>query len=269
MTDFAALVARHGHLAVFAIVLMEAIGLPVPAAIALVAAGAAVAKHVLPVHTVVAAALGAMLFGDSLLYFLGRFTGWQLLGLLCRLSANPESCILRSADSFYRRGKTTLLVAKFIPGVNTMAPPLAGSMNMAYTDFIRYDVAGASLYVLTYGLVGFVFSNFLGLITRGFMTVGHGVEWILLAAVVVYIAYRAWLFWKNRVYRVVPRVQAEELANKLGSEAQNILIVDVRSHGYYDADTYRIKGSVRLEPNRLATDVVDLPKDKQIYLYCT
>ncbi len=269
MSDFAALVARHGHLAVFTIVLMEAIGLPVPAAIALVAAGAAVAKHVLPLHTVIAAALGAMLFGDSLLYLLGRYTGWQLLGLLCRISANPESCILRSADSFYRRGKTTLLFAKFIPGINTMAPPLAGSMNMAYTDFLRFDAGGASLYLLAYGTVGFLFSNFLGVITRGFMTVGHGVEWIVLAAIVIYVAYRIRLFWIHRVYRVVPRVQAEELANKLESDAQNLLIVDVRSHGYYDADSYRIKGSIRLEPNRLATHLGDLPKDKQIYLYCT
>ena len=269
MTDFGSMIARHGHLAVFAIVLMEAIGLPVPAAIALVAAGAAAAKGLLPLHTAFLAALGAMFFGDSLLYLLGRFTGWQLLGILCRLSANPESCILRSADSFYKRGKTTLLVAKFIPGINTMAPPLAGSMNMGYFQFMRFDLAGATLYTLAYGTVGYAFSNFLGVITKGFMTVGHGVEWIVIAAIVVYIGYRVWLFWKHRVYRVVPRVQAEELAKKLESSAQNILIVDVRSHGYYDADTFRIKGSVRLEPNRLSASFDDLPKDKQIFLYCT
>jgi membrane protein DedA with SNARE-associated domain len=269
MTDFGSMIARHGHLAVFAIVLMEAIGLPVPAAIALVAAGAAVAKGLLPLHTAFLAALGAMFFGDSLLYLLGRFTGWQLLGILCRLSANPESCILRSADSFYKRGKATLLIAKFIPGINTMAPPLAGSMNMGYLQFVRFDLAGAALYTLAYGTVGYAFSNFLGVITKGFMTVGHGVEWIIAAAIVVYIGYRVWLFWKHRVYRVVPRVQAEELAKKLESSAQNVLIVDVRSHGYYDADTFRIKGSVRLEPNRLSASFDDLPKDKQIFLYCT
>jgi len=49
------------------------------------------------------------------------------LGLLCRLSANPETCILRSAEYFYRRGKQTLLFAKFIPGINTMSPPLAAA----------------------------------------------------------------------------------------------------------------------------------------------
>jgi membrane protein DedA with SNARE-associated domain len=269
MNDVGSIIARHGHVAVFVLVLMEAMGLPVPAAIALVAAGAAVAKGALPGHTVLAAALGAMMLGDSLLYVLGRNTGWALLGVLCRISANPETCILRSADSFYRRGKATLLFAKFIPGINTMAPPLAGSMNMGYPQFLRYDFAGACLYTLAYGTLGYAASGFLGAITRGFVAVGHGVEWIVAIAAVVYIAYRIWLFWKNRVYRVVPRVQVAELARKLDSEAQNILIVDVRSHGYYNADSYRIKGSIRVEPNRLSSSFDELPKDKQIYLYCT
>ena len=267
--NVASIIARHGHLAVFSLVLMEAIGLPVPAAIALVTAGAAVAKGALPVHTVIAAALGAMMLGDTLLYVTGRYTGWALLGILCRISANPESCILRSADSFYRRGKATLLIAKFVPGINTMAPPLAGSMNMRYPQFLRYDFGGACLYALTYGAVGYVFSGFLGAIMRGFATVGHDVEWMLAIAIAGYIGYRIWLFWKNRVYRVVPRVQAEELARKLELGEQNILIADVRSHGYYDAGSSRIKGSIRLEPNRLSSSFDEFPKDKQIYLYCT
>jgi len=269
MTDFTSIIARHGHLAVFAIVLMEAIGLPVPAAIALVAGGAAVAKHVLPFHTALFVALAGMILGDVLLFVLGRYTGWSLLGLLCRISANPEACILRSADSFYKRGKATLVIAKFIPGINTMAPPLAGSMHMGFLQFLRYDLAGACLYTLAYGTLGFVFSGFLSVITKTFVTLGHGVETVVIAALVVYIAYRLSLVWKNRVYRVVPRVQVEELARRIDEGADNLLIVDVRSHGYYDADAFRIKGSVRLEPNRLSASFQDLPKDKQIFLYCT
>jgi hypothetical protein len=85
-----------------------------------------------------------------------------------------------------------------------------------------------------------------------------------------YIAYRFWLYYKNRIYRVVPRVQIAELAEKLKSEeADKILLVDVRSHGYYDAGTARIKGSIRIEPNNLNEEIKRLPKDKGIYLYCT
>ena len=99
---------------------------------------------------------------------MGRYTGWWLLGLLCRLSLNPESCILRSADSFYRRGRTVLVFAKFVPGVNTMAVPLAGSMNMRFAQFFGLDLAGASLYAAAYLSVGFIFSDALGTITKNY-----------------------------------------------------------------------------------------------------
>jgi hypothetical protein len=196
--------------------------------------------------------------------------GWSLLGLLCRLSANPESCVLRSAESFYKRGKTTLLVAKFIPGVNTMAPPLAGSMKMRPMQFLRFDAAGASLYILAYGALGFLFRDFLAAITRGFQAAGRVFEEVLFVAAIVYIVYRVFLYQKNKVYRVVPRAQVEELASRLASEERDkVLILDVRSHGYYDAGAERIKGSIRIEPNNLTEELKTLPKDRDIYVYCT
>ena len=93
---------------------------------------------------------------------------------------------------------------------------------------------------------------------------------LFVAAVIGYVIYKIWLFGKHRVYRVLPRVQVEELARKLGSEEKNrIQLVDVRSHGYYDAGTTRIEGSLRLEPNHLSEELKILPKDKDIYVYCT
>src|SRR4029078_13509546 len=92
--------------------------------------------------TLLLLAVSAMLIGDSLLFVLGRYMGWGLLGFLCKLSVNPETCILRSAESFYKRGKATLLFAKFIPGINTMAPPLAGSMKMPLDTFLTRGLAG-------------------------------------------------------------------------------------------------------------------------------
>lgn len=270
MNSFLSLIAHHGYLLIFVVVLAEAIGLPVPAAVALVAGGAAAAARTLSIPKVLILALVAMLIGDTLLFVLGRFMGWRLLGLLCRVSVNPESCILRSAESFYKRGKTTLLIAKFIPGVNTMAPPLAGSMKMRPQQFLRLDLAGASLYILAYGGLGFLFRDFLASITRGFQTASHVFEEVLFLAAIAYIAYRVWLYHKNKVYRVVPRVQVEELARRLASEEkEKVLILDVRSHGYYDAGAERIKGSIRIEPNNLSEELKTLPKDKDIYLYCT
>jgi membrane protein DedA with SNARE-associated domain len=124
MDDFLSLITRHGYLLVFAVVLAEAMGLPVPAALALVAGGAAAASGILSAPVVAGLAMLAMLIGDTFLYVLGRYMGWGLLGLLCKVSVNPESCILRSAESFYKRGKLTLVLAKFIHGIKTIAPPL-------------------------------------------------------------------------------------------------------------------------------------------------
>lgn len=263
-------IGRHGYVLVFVLVLAESLGMPVPAALALVAGGAAVAAGFLHLSTLLLLAVAAMMLGDSLLFVLGRYMGWALLGFLCKLSVNPETCILRSAESFYRRGKATLLFAKFIPGINTMAPPLAGSMKMRPDIFLRFDLAGASLYAVVYLAVGFLFRDFLASLAHGFQTAGRAVEWVTVIALIGYAGYRVWLYRKHAVYRVVPRVQVEELARRLESEEkEKILILDVRSHGYYDANAARIKGSIRIEPNNLSEELNTLPKDKDIYVYCT
>ncbi len=270
MNNFFAVIAHHGYLFIFLIVLAEAIGLPVPAALALVAGGAAAASHSLQLQALIPLAIGAMLMGDILLFVLGRYMGWALLAILCRLSINPESCILRSAESFYRRGKLTLLIAKFIPGVNTMAPPLAGSMKMRPLQFLRLDFVGVSLYILAYGTVGFLFRDFLAAITRGFQTAGRVFSEVLVFGAIAYIAYRIWVYQKNKVYKLVPRVQVQELAARLASDDRgNVIVVDVRSHGYYDENAARIRGSIRIEPNNLVEELRNLPKGKDVYLYCT
>jgi len=270
MTDLFALIAHHGYLVVFLLVLAEAVDLPLPAALALVAGGSAAASGTLSLPLVFTLGVMALLLGDSLMYVLGRYTGWALLGLLCKISVNPETCILRSAELFYKRGKKMLLFAKFIPGINTMAPPLAGSMRMRVEQFLALDFLGSALYVFSYVGVGYVFHSFVAVITRGFQAAGHVFAIVLLIAFAVYIAYRIWLYRKHRIYRVVPRIQVEELARRLKSEqSDRVLVVDVRSHGYYDSGAARIKGSIRLEPNNLSEELKNLPKDKDIYIYCT
>jgi membrane protein DedA with SNARE-associated domain len=270
MNHLLSLIAHHRYSIIFVTVLLEAIGLPVPAALALVAGGAAAASGTLRAPVILLLAVTAMILGDSFLYFLGQRTGWGLLGFLCRVSASPETCILRSAESFYKRGRSTLLFAKFIPGVNSMAPPLAGSMKMPLAQFLSLDFAGASFYALAYGGVGFLFGNFLVAITRGFQAAAQIAEIAVVAAAIAFVVYRVWLYRKYRIYRVVPRVQVMELARELESEeAGKILLVDVRSHGYYDSGATRIRGSIRLEPNNLPQEIPKLPKDKDIYLYCT
>ena len=248
MPQFISLIAHHGYILVFVIVLAEAIGLPVPAAVALVAGGAAAAAGVLSVYRLLLLAVLAMLVGDCLLFVAGRYMGWGLLGFLCKLSVNPETCILRSAESFYKRGKATLLFAKFIPGINTRAPPLPGSMKMPLDTFLRLDLAGATLYTTVYVAVGFLFRDFLVSVLRGFQTAGRAVEAVTVLALIGYAMYRVWLYRKHAVYRVVPRVQEEAVNRRLASEDKDkIQLIDVRRHDYYEAGTERNKGPTRLE----------------------
>ena len=264
------LMAQHGYAVTFGLLLAEALGFPFPAALALVAVGAAVAAHALWGPYVLLIAITALMLGDTVQFWLGRHMGWLLLGFLCRVSINPETCILRSAESFYKRGKITLVIAKFIPGVNTMAAPLAGSMKMRFWQFLRLDLAGALLYSLTYLLVGYLSRDFLAAILRGFHSAGLAIEAVVIAALLVYGVYRVVQYRKNKTYSVVPRIQVEELARRLAAEDGNrVQIVDVRSHGYYDSGSARIKNSIRIEPNNLEEELKNLSKDKDIYLYCT
>ena len=270
MTDMLAVISRHGYVFLAVVCFAEAVGLPLPAALAILTAGAVAAYGQLHFYLVFGIALLTMLAGDVILYFMGRVSGWALLGFLCRLSANPETCILRSAEYFYRRGKQTLLFAKFIPGINTMSPPLAGSMKMRLGDFLQYDAMGAALYVGAYALAGYLFSDALRAITRGLRSAGFAAEVVFGIGLAAYIVYRIWVYRKYRLLDVIPRVPADELARRLASDAaHNMLIADVRSHGYYDADSERIAGSVRIEPNNLVEEIKNLPKDREIYLYCT
>jgi membrane protein DedA with SNARE-associated domain len=270
MPDILSLIAKYGYSSLFVALLMEAIGLPIPGALALLAAGAASAAGVMHPALAFGMAIFAMLIGDTTLYVVGRYSGWQFLGFLCGLSLSPEVCILRSAKWFYKRGRITLLFAKFLPGVNTMAPPLAGSMHMRASQFLRFDLGGVLLYSLAYGGLGYLFRDVFRLIAGGLQAFGRAVGWVIFAGAIGYVCYRAWLFGSHRWNRFVRRVPVGDVEARLSLEgAPDIIIADVRSHGYYDRGEQRVRGSIRIEPNNLDAFVETLPKDTPIYLYCT
>jgi membrane protein DedA with SNARE-associated domain/rhodanese-related sulfurtransferase len=258
--------AHHGYAILFGVVFLEAIGLPVPAALALLIAGGAAATGSLVALYALVGAMTAMLAGDTLMFLLGRYTGWWLLGILCRISLNPEACILRSADSFYRRGRMLLVFAKFIPGINSMAPPLAGSMSMRFWSFIGLDAAGAALYIGASFGIGFVFSGALAAVTSGYHTLGQVVGWAVVALIFGYVCIQVFLWAKARRLRAVPLAIPSEAARAMAAGAW---ICDVRSHGYFDAKATRIKGSRRLDPNALNQTKIEFPPDRDLFLYCT
>jgi membrane protein DedA with SNARE-associated domain/rhodanese-related sulfurtransferase len=260
-------VTEHGYSIVMVMVFLETVGLPIPAALALLVAGGASGQGALDPTRVVAGALTAMMLGDTLMFFVGRRTGWWLLGLLCRISLNPESCILRSADSFYRRGRLLLVFAKFVPGINTMAPPLAGSMNMRFAQFFGLDLAGASLYVGFYLAIGFLLSDVIGVVTSRYQALNRWLGGIVLVLVAGYLGLQVWMWIRAHTSRDVSFVSPSEAARACASDAA--VIYDVRSHGYFDAHATRIQGSIRLDPTTLDRFSKEPQSDQPVYLYCT
>jgi membrane protein DedA with SNARE-associated domain/rhodanese-related sulfurtransferase len=258
--------AQHGYSILFAAIFMESIGFPVPAALALLIAGGASARGSLQSPYALGGAVLAMVSGDALMFLLGRYTGWFFLGLLCRISLNPESCILNSAASFYRRGRALLIVSKFIPGINTMAPPLAGSMNMRPLQFFGLDLAGTVLYIFSFFGVGYIFSNALGSITRGYQSFGRVAGWAVILLIAGYVSFVVWQWIKARGLRTVPFSMPSEVAHRMTLGAR---VYDARSHGYFDAKATRILGSRRLDPHTLSGFDKESPDGPNVFVYCT
>ena len=217
----------------------------------------------------------ASVTGDLLLYLGGRYTGWWLLAWLCRLTTNPEQCIFRSADYFYRRGSRTLLFAKFVPGLGAMAAPLAGSLNMRLGRFLRLDLAGNAIYTTAWILTGYLFSGFIRAIEGWLERAGHVVLFALAFVVLAYGISWAIFALKARRFRHIERVDAGSLQQRLAEldPERLVVIADVRSHGYYDPGMRRIKNSIRVEPHRLEEELIALREfmapECEIYLYCS
>lgn len=268
-------IGAHGYLAVAVTLFASALGLPMPVGVALLLAGSAAHTGHLALGTLVCVALLAEDTGAVIMFFAGRATGWWLLARLCSLSFNPEACIFRSADFFYERGATTLVFARFIPGLNTMGPPLAGSLNMGFRRFWRLDVTGALIHSGTWIAVGYFLSPFIQRILFGLHYFSQAALTLFVVAVLIYALARLVIVIRGRKYAGVARVKAEQLRERLEKldPSKPIVIADVRSHGYYDPGMLRIKNSIRIEPSRLEVEFAALRETIapvcEIYVYCS
>jgi membrane protein DedA with SNARE-associated domain/rhodanese-related sulfurtransferase len=272
--DMIGIIAQHGYAMTGALLFLAAIGMPLPVSIALLAAGAA-SHHGLRPEEVLAIAWSAALAGDVLLYLGGKYTGWWLLGGICWLSLNPEQCVFTSANSFYRRGARTLLFAKFIPGLGTIAAPLAGSLHMRLRTFLGYMAVGEALYCSAWFAVGYVFYRFIRQIIAWIESASHAVLLVLLLLAVGYGLTVLYFALRSRRFQKIEKITAVHLRERLTALDPNRLVViaDVRSHNYYDSGMRRIKNSIRLEPNRLQEELEALSEfmapECEIYLYCS
>ena len=268
-------IMHHGYAVTALVLFLAAVGVPLPASTVLLAAGAAAHAGGLNPWVVLGVAWAGAVAGDTLLFFGGRYTGWWLLSILCRASVNPEACIFSSANYFYRRGPRTLLFAKFIPGLGAMAAPIAGSLNMRASRFLRMDAAGAFSYCAAWLSIGYLFSRFIEQIIQGLERAGHAVLLVVVLAVVVYGGAMLALTLRARRSGAIEKISAAGLHERLQELTPDKLVViaDVRSHGYYDPGMQRIKNSIRVEPHKLQEELIALREfmapECEIYIYCS
>jgi membrane protein DedA with SNARE-associated domain/rhodanese-related sulfurtransferase len=257
----------HGVLAIFLLLFAKRMGVPLPALPFLVLAGARGAYDgVFALNALLAATLASVL-ADGIWFVAGRRFGRSVLALMCRISVSPGSCIRKSELAFARRGAMTVLLAKFIPGVAGLAPPLAGALGMRWGRFTALNGAGTVLWVGACMAAGLVFHRQLAVAMQTLQSMGAAaLPWLLLAVAI----YVGWLVLRrlltNRAAAKAPRLHPQELADKL-ARGDQVMLVDVRGAG---ADTGpRIPGAVHAFLDSAMFDgFPELPEGMDLVTYC-
>jgi membrane protein DedA with SNARE-associated domain len=268
MNEALAFVMRHGYSVLFVWVFAEQIGLPIPAIPILLAAGALAGAGHMNLGLALLLGVLASLISDVIWYEIGRRRGAKVLNLLCRISLEPDSCVRRTEGIFAKHGARSLLVAKFVPGLNTVAPPLAGIFQMRLSRFLLFDTGGALIWVSLFIGLGWLFSDQIELLAQQAARFGGGLMAVLLGGLGLYIAWKYWQ--RQRFLRSlrVARITADEL-KKMIDAGESPVIVDLRHGVDFEADPEIIPGAAHLATEDLEQVHDAIPRDRDIILYCT
>jgi membrane protein DedA with SNARE-associated domain len=268
MSETVQFLLRHGALVLFGVVFVEQVGLPLPSVPFLFAAGALTGAGGLNPFAALGLPILASLLGDSLWYILGRRRGMQVLNWLCRISLEPDSCVRRTENIFLRHGVRSLLIAKFVPGLATVSPPLAGVFGVRMIRFLLYDGLGALLYAGTFVGLGRLFRSQL----EGMVTYTARMGSMMLASLVMvtagYIAFKVLQRWRIMRRLRVARIVPEELWGLLDG-GHEVSVLDLRNALTVKAAPYAIRGAIRMTPEEVESRQNEIPRDRDIVLYCS
>lgn len=269
MQELIELLTRHGLLLVFANVFLTQAGLPLPAVPVLVLGGALAAQGEFGYGALLLTALAAALAGDIPWFYAGRRYGHRVLRTLCRVAIEPDSCVKQTESTFERWGAPSLLVAKYIPGFATVAPPLAGAMHLGFASFLVFSAIGALLWIGLPVVLGALFHD----------EVEHAIAWLselgggalvlvgaLAAAYVTVKAVQRWLFL--RMLRSA-RIGVDDLRERLRLDEPPVL-VDVRSRAMRRIDPRRIPGAIAVDDVAdVAAALSGISPEHDIVIYCS
>ncbi len=259
---------RHGYAVLPALVFAEQVGLPFPATPFLLGAGALAGRGHLSFWFCLAISAIAAVLADGLWYLLGRRKGISVLQFLCRISLEPDSCVRRTEGVFAKQGARSLLVAKFVPGLSTAAPPLAGIFHMRKRRFLLWDTLGSLLWAGAFLLAGYIFSGQIEKIAERAASLG---SWLMVLIIAALGGYITWKFiGRQRFLRElrIGRITPEELKEKIDA-GEELVIVDLRHSLDFEADPETIPGALHFDSQELSHTLPPWPPEREVVLYCT
>lgn len=263
------LFAHHGLLAVAIAVLLEQLGAPLPSTPVLLLAGVEAATRDGFGGRAFLAATAAALLANGLWFWAGRRLGRRVLSALCVISISPDSCVRQNEASFARRGVLTLVIAKFVPGLSILAPPLAGALGMSARRFFGWNLLGSALWAGVSIGVGWMFHEQIDAVLRAMSRLGSVALVLALTAVAGYLAWRLWRRAVvkrelNRFERVAPADVAQWLKTR-----QDVVLVDVRAGAPGMAPTPRLPGARHLDLGALGEPALaGWPTAAEFITYC-
>jgi membrane protein DedA with SNARE-associated domain/rhodanese-related sulfurtransferase len=264
----AGLITQYGLELVFANVLVQQMGLPIPALPTLIVAGALAADGKISVLALFGVAFIACAISDATWYTVGRLFGRRVMKLLCRISLSPESCVRQSEYLFHRWGNLTFVLAKFVPGLLMISPAMAGTMRLSGWSFALLDGLGAAIWAGAAIGTGMLFHHEIS------QLIGHLQELGGIAIAVIgvllsgYVASRWWQ--RRRFYKRLrmARITVDEL-HRLIAEGQQPLIVDLRTSLVRDQDSRFIPDALVMDFAEVDQRLDRVPTDREIIFYCT
>ena len=267
------LLSLHTYSILFGWVLIEQGGLPIPSVPLMLAAGTMSAAHKLHLAYAIPVILLACLISDSAWYFLGKNFGGRVLNVLCRFSLEAATCVERTHGTVGKRGAFTLLFAKFVPGLSTVAAPIVGQLGVPYFTFVVYDMVGSLLWCAAWLLAGRFFGDVAERSARFFTLLGHfGIALVLImvAALVIYrLVKRRQFLSQLRGLRLEPAQLMAMIDDAERAGLDRPFIVDLRHPLDVMTDPLVVPGALRIGPDELKQRREIIPTDRDIILYCT
>lgn len=267
MSEVRTFLIHHGPPVVFVVVLIEQLGIPAPAVPWLLAAGALSAAGQINFSLAILAGMVACLMADTVWFYLGRFRGGKVLALLCRISLEPDTCVRRTQNVFTKYGWRGIIVAKFVPGVNTLTPPLAGMSGMSLPKFLFFDFFAALLFIGTFVTLGRSFSGQLEQIMAAISSIGGSALGVLVGVIVIWIALKFWQ--RRRILKELrtARITVDELRRILAS-GDPVSILDTRSNLEASANP-GIEGAIHVTLDDIKKGRYDIPREREVVVYCS